>query len=100
MPNKNIRFSSEALAEAEAALLWYVERSLPAGKAFLKELTHAVERVSETPEQWPQYIEGTRRYVFHRFPFSLVYREMGTDVAVVAIAHGKRKPGYWKISKK
>jgi plasmid stabilization system protein ParE len=97
LPKKNIRFSFEALAEAEAAQQWYVERSLPTGQAFLEELTHAVERVSESPEQWPRYIEGTRRYVFHRFPFSLVYREKGNDVVIVAVAHGKRKPGYWKV---
>ena len=96
MPEKNIRFSFEALAEAEAAQQWYVERSFPAGQAFLEELTHAVERVAESPEQWPRYIESTRRYVFHRFPFSLVYRKMGNDVVIVAVAHGKRKPGYWK----
>jgi len=97
LPKKNIRFSPEAFTEAEAAQQWYAERSLPAGKAFLKELTHAIERVLESPEQWPRYIEGTRRYVFHRFPFSLVYREMGNDIVVVAVAHGKRKPGYWKV---
>ena len=96
MLKKNIRFSSEAFAEAEAAQQWYVERSQPAGEAFLEELSHAVERVSESPGQWPQYVEGTRRYVFHRFPFSLVYREIGNDIVIVAVAHGKRKPGYWK----
>ena len=100
MPRKNIRFSSEALAEAEAAQLWYVERSLSAGKAFLEELSHAIERVSESPEQWPRYIEGTRRYVFHRFPFSLVYRDMGNAIVVVAVVYGKRKPGYWKSAEK
>jgi plasmid stabilization system protein ParE len=93
LPNKNIRFSYEALAEAEAAQLWYMERSLHAGQEFLEELTHAVERVSESPEQWPRYLAGTRRYIFHRFPFSLVYREMSNDIEVVAVAHGKRKPG-------
>ena len=97
MPKKNIRFSFEAIAEAEAAQQWYVDRSLSAGQAFLEELTRAVERVSESPDQWPRYIEGTRRYVFHRFPFSLVYREMGNDVVIVAVAHGKRKAGYWKV---
>jgi plasmid stabilization system protein ParE len=96
LPKENIRFSTEALAEAEAAQQWYVECSLPAGKAFLEELTHAVKRVSESPEQWPRYIGGTHRYVFHRFPFSLVYRQMGNEIVIVAVAHGKRKPGYWK----
>ena len=96
MLKKNIRFSSEAFVEAEAAQQWYLERSRSAGEAFLEELSHAVERVSGSPEQWPQYVEGTRRYVFHRFPFSLVYREISNDIVIVAVAHGKRKPGYWK----
>ena len=56
MLKKNIRFSSGAFAEAEAAQQWYVERSQPAGEAFLEELSHAVERVSESPGQWPQYM--------------------------------------------
>ena len=30
------------------------------------------------------------------FLFTVVYREQTTIVEVVAIAHGRRKPGYWK----
>lgn len=37
-----------------------------------------------------------RRYVFPRFPFSLVYRLRDHEVEVVAVAHGKRRPGYWQ----
>ena len=61
MLKKNIRFSSEAFAEAEAAQQWYLERSQPAGEAFLEELSHAVEQVSESPGQWPQLITAGKR---------------------------------------
>jgi hypothetical protein len=31
-----------------------------------------------------------------RFPFSLVYRVLESEVEVLAVAHGKRRPGYWR----
>ena len=36
-----------------------------------------------------------RRYVFRVYPYSLVYRLAGDEVTIVAVAHAKRKPGYW-----
>jgi hypothetical protein len=31
-----------------------------------------------------------------RFPYLVVYREDATRILVVAVAHEKRKPGYWR----
>jgi hypothetical protein len=31
-----------------------------------------------------------------RFPFSIVYYTVDDIVRVVAVAHGKRRPGYWR----
>ena len=49
----------------------------------------------ELPETWPAYKENTRRYVFRVYPYSLIYRIVGEEITVVAVAHAKRKPGYW-----
>ena len=48
------------------------------------------------PEAWPPYRRSTRRYLLHRFPFSLVYRidEDDAVVYVVAVAHAKQRPEY------
>jgi len=40
--------------------------------------------------------EAARRYVFPRFPFSLIYPRRNDEVEVIAVAHGKRRPGYWR----
>jgi hypothetical protein len=32
----------------------------------------------------------------HRFPFAVVYRELPSVIQVLAVAHGHRRPGYWK----
>src|SRR6185436_15268320 len=46
--------------------------------------------------QWPMFQSGTRRYVFPTFPYSLVYFVENDTLNVVAVAHDKRKPGYWR----
>jgi plasmid stabilization system protein ParE len=89
-------FHPEAVAEAEAARKWYEARSDTAGEKFAIELRVALERARSAPERWPKYLHGTRRYLLHRFPYLVVY-DLGLDaVHVFAIAHGLRRPGYWK----
>ena len=86
----------QAVAEAQAAAKWYRERSALAADAFLAEIDCAVERIAENPEMYPHYVRGTRRYLLQRFPFYIVYREVVGKIEIVAIVHGRRKPGYWK----
>jgi len=96
MPPRQIDVHPEAAAEAQAAAQWYRERSALAADAFLAELDHAVDRIAVNPEMYPHYVRGTRRYLLQRFPFYLVYREVPGRLELVAIAHGRRRPGYWK----
>jgi plasmid stabilization system protein ParE len=96
MSPRRIDVHPEAVDEAQAAAQWYRERSALTADAFLAELDLAVERIAENPEMYPHYIRGTRRYLLQRFPFYLVYREHPEKLELVAIAHGRRRPGYWK----
>ena len=91
----NLEFFEEASEEVEQHRAWYRERSETAEAAFLRELDRAIELVLESPGRWPRYLAGTQRYVFRSFPFSLVYFAENETLIVVAIAHGKRRPGYW-----
>lgn len=95
MPQARVRFHPEADAEVEAARQWYVERSAVAARAFATEVSWCVERVRESPERWPRYVYGTRRYLLPNFPFSLVYRVHWNEVEIIAVAHHRRKPAYW-----
>ena len=49
-----------------------------------------------TPNTWPAFDHGTRRFLLRRFPFSLLYRVELTRLVIVAVAHAHRRPGYWK----
>ena len=96
MPSRHAEIHPEAIAEARAANRWYRTRSISAADAYLAELDQAVVAIAENPDRWPWYVYGTRRYVFRRFPFYVVYRERSETIQIIAVAHTRRKPGYWK----
>ncbi len=91
-----VRFHPAAAQEVESAYDWYAARNPSAANGFREELRHAVDAVAENPRTWPRHGSRARRYVFPRFPFTLVYRLRGNDVEVIAVAHGRRRPGYWR----
>lgn len=96
MPGLSVVFHPDVVEEAHAARQWYLVSSQSAADSFLAELDRGVEAISLAPERWPLFVHGTRRYLFHRFPFQLVYRVVSNRIEVVAIAHGRRRPGYWR----
>jgi plasmid stabilization system protein ParE len=84
------------LAEAEEAARWYARRSPQAAAAFAGELDVAASAIERAPATWPTYDHGTRRFLLRRFPYSVIYRIEPSRIVIVAIAHGRRRPGYWK----
>ena len=96
MPRPELDVHPEALEEAQAAYLWYSERSKDAGDSFIAELDRALDQVIERPQTWPSYLHSTQRYLLRRFPFSVIYRLKDQEVQVIAVVHAKRRPGYWK----
>ena len=94
--SKPYRVHAQAWLEIEAAIDWYEQRSSEAGVAFIAAIVDALEKISGAPERWPEYLHGTQRFVLRRFPFSAIYLNSRDVVDVVAIAHNKRKPGYWE----
>ena len=91
-----LRLFEEAAEEVEHERHWYRQRSESAEASFLRELDQAIAAVLEAPHMWPQYMAGTRRYVFPKFPFSLVYFVEDDVVLVVSVAADNKDPGYWR----
>jgi len=94
--HENFEFHPEAMIEAKEAADWYAERSLPASIEFKKELRFAEELVTEHPGSWSPYLHGTRILQLRRFPYGLVYVERSDRIVGIAVAHLKRRPGYWR----
>ncbi len=100
MSVRKIETLPEASLEVEEAFQWYLERSPQAAESFLLEVDHGIESIAQSPNRWPPFEWRTRRYLLRSFPYSIVYRCTGDEVLVVAVAHHKRKPGYWRIGEK
>lgn len=96
MASKLLRLHPEAEEEYLASLSWYQERSLIAATNFESAIEEAVTRIGEAPKRWPIYFGNFRKYVLRQFPFSIIYQDYLSEIVVFAIAHGSRRPGYWR----
>jgi plasmid stabilization system protein ParE len=96
VPASRIHFHPGAIRDARIARFWYEDRSPQAARAFAAELKRGVDLIREAPERWPVSLRRTRRYVLHRFPYSIVYRLLDDGVWILAVAHSSRRPAYWK----
>ena len=96
MDNLPLEFHPDARIEALEAHDWYAERSKSAAEAFQDELQDARRAIQYAPDRWASFLCGTRRYIMKRCPYVVVYRARAEHIEIVAVAHGHRRPGYWK----
>ncbi len=91
----------DAQAELEGAADWYEQRLQGLGLKFLLHVNEALQAIEETPSGFPRWEHDWRfrKFVLHRFPYLVFYRELDDCIEVVAIAHGAREPGYWRKRK-
>lgn len=92
---RSVSFHPEARAELLSATDWYLERSRTAAAEFNSEIQHALERIQDAPERYPETRYRRRRFVLIKFPFDLIYRVINQHVEIIAVAHHSRRPGYW-----
>jgi plasmid stabilization system protein ParE len=92
------RFISPAVEELRAGVSWYETRRHGLGAEFFDAVTAALDLVQSKPEAGnPAFNDSrTRRVLIPRFPYQLVYRIGEHELIVLAVAHLKRRPGYWK----
>ena len=90
-----------AVDEMRAAALWYEERAPGLGVRFVDSVLAATNRIAENPRIgaiWQSARlarKGVRRLTLTNFPYLLVYALEAERIVVVAVAHGRRRPGYW-----
>ena len=75
---------------------WYVGRSVAAAEHFSNAINATLAMIAADPQQFAVVDSRHRECLVARFPFRIVYRFEPARVVVVAIAHAKRRPGYWK----
>ena len=75
----------------------YYERQIPAlGTSFISELESAVPLLEVHPKLGAEFESPFRYLPMRRFPHSLIYAIESRCIWIVAVAHQKRRPGYWR----
>ena len=78
-------------------MYWYEQRHSGLGAEFFDHVTAATSLIQTQPHIGTFDPETrTRRVPVRRFPYQVVYHVSDKEIAIVAVAHTKRRPGYWK----
>ncbi len=93
-----LRFHPAAREELHEAGLWYDDDYPGRGERFRSAIARELERVLAAPHTFPTWRRrnDVRVRVVPRFPYSLIFVADNEGVAVYAVAHHKRRPGYWQ----
>jgi plasmid stabilization system protein ParE len=86
----------EAEREAIYAADWYAARSDWAAERFATQLDETIARLVAAPKQLPATGHHARRALLSDLPYAVIFRETPDKIQILAIAHGKRRPGYWR----
>jgi len=92
----SVVLAPQAENDIAEAFEWYRGRSATAADAFRIEALDAIDRLVDAPTRWRMDEDGMRRRVLRHFPYSLVFEVLGNTVTILAVAHNRRQPGYWR----
>jgi toxin ParE1/3/4 len=98
---KTHRFLREALEEYEDAIAHYESLRPGLGSSFILDFDQVIATTLEFPlmgtlvDGAPAHL-GIRRRLLQRFGVEMDYMPSGGTLVVIAVFHGKRRPGYWR----
>lgn len=92
----NARFHGEARLEFLDSVAYYEAIQAGLGERFRQSTEAAVGLAASLPFAGAPHRHGTRRVFPKKFPFPIVYLVGEGEIVIFAVAHFKRRPGYWK----
>jgi toxin ParE1/3/4 len=98
--SRKVVVEPDASSELLEAARWYEAQRSGVGLAFLTAVDRAIEQVAAWPEIGA-LVPGVstelrvRKMTFPRFPYYLAYLVTDDAIHVLAVAHERRRPGYW-----
>ncbi len=85
-----------ALEDLDIAFTWYNQIHVELANDLVFRFKEALSKIQHNPFLSQNLSHGFRKVNLHRFPYKLIFEIKETEIIVVALAHHKRKPGYWK----
>ena len=92
--------SLDVVLEFDEAIATYEEQRPERGERFRRAVLAVYRRIDAGPLSYPRsrIVDRPilRRAKVLKFPYSVFYYLLRGEPIIVAIAHGKRQPGFWR----
>lgn len=90
-----VAFDPDARAEFLAAVEYYEECRTGLGRRFREAVEKEVDSIDAMPFRFRVLRTPFRRCLVPKFPYSIIFAIESDFILIIAVAHAKRKPGYW-----
>ena len=85
-----------AQAELEEAQTYYLHHATPGiAAAFVADYENSARRLIQFPQAGTLISQRLRRLPMRHFPYSIIHQATAESITIRAIAHRRRRPGYW-----
>lgn len=85
-----------AFSELQRAAAYYaLHGNAQLALEFVAEFERATKLIRAAPQLGAVFRGSYRRFALRRFPYTIIYRTLADELRVLAVAHQKRRPGYW-----
>ena len=91
-----VRELTAAVADLDEALTYYGGVRAELVTALLDEVEAGKKAIVRFPLAWKPLPGGLRSYALHRFPYAVIYWPGQEEILILAYAHVRRRPGYWR----
>lgn len=89
-------FHPGAQREFDEAFDLLAEKSPVLARRFVKSTMTTIDLLRDYPEIGPPIGRDTRKFHIRPFAYDLIYLPAHEDILVVAVAHHRRRPEYWR----
>jgi toxin ParE2 len=90
------RFLKPAEGEVDEAVTYFDEQRSGLGDRFEQDLFDSVRFITEYPHAGQPIRKLVRKFPLRTFRYNLIYVIDAEVIVIVAVAHHRRRPGYWR----
>lgn len=92
----NLIVLDAAQAELEEAQAYYLQHATPdIAAAFVADYASSTRRILQFPKLGTPVSRDLRILPMRHFPYSIIYLATAETITIRAVAHQRRRPGYW-----
>jgi plasmid stabilization system protein ParE len=90
-------FLPEADEEFREAARYYESEAAGVGLSFIAAVHKGVAEIIELPLGAQVVRAGIRKKVLRHFSYNLYYAIEADTIVIIAVAHQRRRPNYWRV---